>query len=95
MKLTNNHKLFYANKKLNVKNDISIHLLINDQIPILNREVYCDKHNDLNLLKMLVKRCNRNNLNLIAEMTKIELSSKGNRRRLFKNLRMKLEGLKW
>lgn len=32
MKITNNHKLFYANKKLGMKNDVSIHTLVNFQV---------------------------------------------------------------
>lgn len=34
MKITNSHKLFYANKKLGIKNDITIHSLINEQVRI-------------------------------------------------------------
>ena len=87
MKITDNHKIFYASKKLKLDCKISIHSLINDQCPKMS----IDKHNDLNLLKMVFKRVKREGLDLKSELFKVEIGRHSvNRSRLFNKVRLKL-----
>lgn len=90
MKITKEHALFYASKKSKLFTcNVSIHALINAQTKLDKNLI--DKHNDLQLLKMIYQRAKRNKQNLIAELTRVELSGYSkNRTRLFRKCRLKL-----
>lgn len=87
MKITQDRALFYASKKSQLfKTSICIHKLINSQLKVENRESLADKHNDLNYLKLVYKRCKRNNISFKNELLRIlqGTHSKNRKRLLYK-----------
>ena len=93
MKITNEHALFYASKKSKLfKTTVCIHILINSQLPVENRENLADKHNDLNYLRLVYKRCKRNGISFKYELLRLlQGTHSKNRKRLLTKVYYKLK----
>lgn len=97
MKITEEHALFYASKKSQLfKTTPCVHKLINSQLSVENRESLADKHNDLNYLKLVYKRCKRNNISFKYELLRLlQGTHSKNRKRLISKVYSKLnKGIK-
>ena len=92
MKITRDHALFYASKKSKLfQTKTCIHVLINSQVTINNRDSVADKHNDLNYLRLVYNRCKRNNISFKCELLKLLQGTQGkNRKRLLSKIYRKL-----
>lgn len=93
MKITEEHALFYASKKSQLfKTMPCIHSLINSQLPVKNRESLADKHNDLNYLNLVYKRCKQNNISFKYELLRLlQGTHSKNRKRLLAKIYGKLK----
>ena len=93
MKITEEHALFYASKKSQLfKTTTCIHKLINSQLQVENRGSLADKHNDLNYLKLVYKRCKRNDINFENEILRLlQGTHSKNRKRLLSKVYGKLK----
>ena len=93
MKITQDHALFYANKKSQLfKTSICIHKLINSQSQVENRGSLADKHNDLNYIKLVYNRCKRNDVNFKNELLRLlQGTHSKNRKRLLSKVYGKLK----
>ena len=93
MKITQDHALFYASKKSQLfKTSVCIHNLINSQLQVENMESLADKHNDLNYLKLVYKRCKRNDISFKNELLRLlQGTHSENRKRLLMKVYGKLK----
>ena len=93
MKITQDHALFYANKKSQLfKTSICIHKLINSQLQVENRGSLADKHNDLNYIKLVYNRCKRNDVSFKNELLRLlQGTHSKNRKRLLSKVYGKLK----
>ena len=93
MKITSEHALFYASKKSRLfNNTVCIHRLINSQLTVENMESLADKHNDLNYLRLVYNRCNRNNISFKYELLRLlQGTHSKNRKRLLTKVCSKLK----
>lgn len=93
MKITQDHALFYANKKSQLfKTSICIHKLINSQSQVENRGSLVDKHNDLNYIKLVYNRCKQNDISFKNELLiLLQCTHSKNRKRLLSKIYGKLK----